>query len=115
MENEHTFMMLYRLTPNFEHRPTEEEQTKMQQQWGKFIGTIALKEKLVSTYRLGFEGKQISSDSSVTDGINVLESQVVSGNMVVKAHSLEEATEIAQDCPILLMGGTVEIRKVMPM
>lgn len=115
MNNEQIFMMLFRFKPDFSYRPTEEDIAKMQEQWGSFIGNIAISEKLVSTYRLGFEGKSIQPDSSVTDGLLIAEEKIVSGNMVVKANSLDEATELAKDCPVLKMGGTVEIRSITPM
>lgn len=115
MKQEQIFMLIFRFTPDFNYQPTAEEQTETHQQWGKFIGNIALKEKLVSTYQLGFEGKQITQDLAVTDGISVNENQTLGGNMVVRANSLEEATEMAKDCPILAIGGTVEIRSIIPM
>jgi hypothetical protein len=87
----------------------------MRQQWGSFIGNIALKEKLVSTHQLGFEGKKISSDLTVSDGVVVQENQTLGGNMIVKANSMEEATEMAKACPIITMGGTVEVRSILPM
>jgi len=115
MSNEQIFMMLFRFKPDLSYRPTEEDLAKMQEQWGGFIGNLAISEKLVSTYRLGFEGKNIHSDSSVTDGILISDEKTVSGNMVVKANSLEEASELAKGCPILSMGGTVEVRSITPM
>lgn len=115
MKNEKTFMMIFRYTPNFDKRPTEQEQAEMRQSWGSFIGNLALKEKLVHTHQLGFEGKQIAADLSVTEGVAIAEGQVMGGNMVVKANSINEAIEMAKDCPILKMGGTVEVRSIMPM
>jgi hypothetical protein len=88
---------------------------EMHQQWGAFIGNIAIQEKLVSTYQLGFEGKQILADKSVTDSVYISDSQTLSGNMVVKANTIDAAVEMAKNCPILLMGGTVEIRSIQPM
>lgn len=108
-------MMLFRFSPNFDYRPTETERAQMRAQWGSFIGHIALTEKLVSTHQLGFEGKQIATTRSVSDGLVVQENQTLGGNMIVKANSLEEATEMAMDCPILAMGGTVEVRSIIPM
>ena len=108
-------MMLFRFTPDFSHQPTEQEKVAMKEQWGNFIGTIAISEKLVSTYQLGFEGHVIQTDLSVTDGVLLAEKQTLGGNMVVKANSLEVATELAKNCPILKMGGTVEIRSIIPM
>jgi len=53
MKNETNFMMLFRFTPNFEYQPTEQEQTEMSQQWGSFIGNLAITEKLVSNSGIG--------------------------------------------------------------
>ncbi|MFK7813103.1 MAG: YciI family protein [Maribacter sp.] len=115
MKATQNFMMVFRFTPNFEYQPTEIEMAQMKEQWGNFIGNIAIKEKLVSTYQLGFEGKQISADLSVSEGILISENKTLGGNMVVKANSLEEAITMAKDCPILKMGGTVEVRTITPM
>ncbi|NJM94585.1 MAG: hypothetical protein HC842_07920 [Cytophagales bacterium] len=87
----------------------------MQQQWGAFIGGIASQEKLVSTSRLGFEGVLINPGSEITNGINVSNNQTLTGNMVVKASSLSEASEMAKGCPVLSMGGSVEVRMIIPM
>lgn len=115
MKTEQTFMMLFRFTPNPEYVPTPEELTQMKENWGGFIGNIALSEKLVSTYQLGFEGKLITSDKTVSDGILIADNKTVSGNMVVKANSIEGATEMAKGSPILKMGGSVEVRNINPM
>jgi hypothetical protein len=88
---------------------------EMHQQWGAFIGHIAIQEKLVSTHQLGFEGKQIFADQSVTDGIHISDNQTLGGNMIVKANTLDEAVEMAKNCPILSMGGSVEVRAIRPM
>jgi hypothetical protein len=109
------FMLLFRFEPNFNYQPTETEMSEMQQQWGAFIGGLAIQERLVSTHQLGFEGKRIFADSTVQEGINIAEKQTLGGNMVVKAGSLEQAVALAKGCPILSMGGTVEVRNIMPM
>jgi hypothetical protein len=109
------FMLMFRFEPNFNYQPTESEMNEMHQQWGAFIGNIAIQEKLVSTYQLGFEGKQISANQSISEGIFISEKQTLSGNMVIRANSLDVAVEMAQACPILLMGGSVEVRSIIPM
>ena len=109
------FMLLFRLEPSNNYQPTEAEITEMHQQWGAFIGNIAIQERLVSTYQLGFEGKRILSDSSITDGIHIANNQTIAGNMIVNANTLEEACEMAKNCPILLFGGSVEVRSIQPM
>lgn len=115
MKKEELFMMIFKFTPDFNYQPTEEEKVQMTEAWGSFIGNIAIKEKLVSTHQLGFKGKQIQPDQSVSDGISIVENQTMGGNMIVKANSLDEAVEMAKDSPILQMGGTVEVRSIIPM
>lgn len=108
------FMLMFRFEPT-NVQPTPEQLQEMQKQWGAFIGNIAMQGKLVSTYQLGFEGTQIFADHTTKEGIQIAERQTLSGNMVLKADSLEVATELAKKCPILIMGGTVEVRNIIPM
>lgn len=115
METLKEFMLLFRFQPDFSYRPTEEEEAKMHQQWGAFIGKLAMHEKLVSTYRLGFEGKLVTTDKQIAEGIHLAEGQTVSGNMVIKAKGIDEAVGVGKECPILNMGGTVEVREILPM
>ena len=114
MTQTNEFMLLFRFEPSNE-QPTHEQLQEMGKQWGEFIGTIAMQGKLVSTYQLGFEGTKIFADQSTQDGFHIADGQIVAGNMVLKAESLEVATELAKNCPILLMGGTVEVRSINPM
>ena len=114
MTQTNEFMLLFRFEPSNE-QPTPEQLQKMGKQWGTFIGTIAMQGKLVSTHQLGFEGTIIKSDKSTYDGFHISEGQIVAGNMILKADSMEVATELAKNCPILSMGGTVEVRSINPM
>jgi len=115
MKTAQEFMMIFSYTPNPEYKPTMQEIEQMKQDWGSFIGNIAIKEKLISTHQLGFEGKQIASDLSISEGVLVANGKTISGNMIVKANSLEEAVEMSKDSPILKMGGSVEVRNIIPM
>ncbi|MEM8847434.1 MAG: YciI family protein [Bacteroidota bacterium] len=115
MNESKNFMLLFRFQPDFKHQPSEEELSEQKQQWGAFIGKVAIQEKLVSTYQLGFDGKQISSDLSETDGMHISGGNTLGGNMVIKANSMEEAVSIAKECPILKINGTVEVRSIVPM
>lgn len=108
------FMLLFRYEPSNEE-PTQEQLQEMHKHWGEFIGGIAMQGKLVSTHQLGFEGKKIFANQSTEDGFHIAEGQTIGGNMVLKAESMESATELAKKCPILFMGGTVEVRDLLPM
>lgn len=58
-------------------------------------------------------GKTVRKQNLVTDGPFAESKEIVGGFFVVKANSLDEAIELAKDCPDLPLGGTVEVREVM--
>lgn len=106
---------MFRFTPDFNRKPSPEELSEMKKLWGEFIGNVVMQEKLVYTHQLGFEGRKISPDQSVANQIVMENNYTMGGNMVVRANSIEEATEMAKGCPILKMGGIVEVRSTIPM
>lgn len=108
------FMLLFRMQPG-NTQPTTVQMAVMQQQWSTFIGNIASQAKLVSTSRLGFESNIIDNSQTVSNHVYIANNEALTGNMLIKAASLEEATEIAKSCPVLNMGGTVEVRNTIPM
>lgn len=108
------FMLLFRYEPS-NQEPTAEQLSAMHKHWGEFIGNIAIQGKLVSTHQLGYEGKKIFANQTTEDGFHLSEGQIIGGNMVIKAESIELAIELAKNCPILYMGGTVEVRDILPM
>lgn len=114
METLQEFMLLFRMQAD-STPPTAEQMATMQQQWGSFIGSIAAQAKLVSTSRLGFESHIIDSSLRVNNTVYMTHNEMLTGNMVIKATSLEEASDIAKNCPVLHMGGTVEVRNTIPM
>jgi hypothetical protein len=115
MENSNEFMLLFRFEPDFSQQPTEEQLAEMHSQWGSYLGGLAIQEKLISTHQLGFEGAIVSADQSTSEGIVIADNQTLGGNLVIKASSMAEAIEVAKSCPILGMGGNVEIRNILPM
>jgi hypothetical protein len=115
MEQKNEFMFVFRLEPNPNFQLTPEQLEEMGQTWGAFFGGIAGQGKMVITHKLGYEGKLIASDKSVTDGIYISDGKTISGNLIVNADTLEEVTQMALTCPILQMGGTIEVRSIEPM
>ena len=108
------FMLLFRYEPG-NNQPSHEQVREMKKQWGDFIGNIAMQGKLVSTHQLGFIGKEVFADQSTEEGIHISNGKTLGGNMVLKVETLDEATNLAKKCPILYMGGTVEVRDIIPM
>ncbi len=49
----------------------------------------------------------------VTDGPYIESKELVSGFYILNANSLEQATELSKGCPILRLGGSLEVRPIM--
>jgi len=82
--------------------------------WRAWISDIATAGNYSGTNRLLPEGKIIRPGKLITDGPFMESKEMLGGYVLVKAASLDEATEIAKGCPVLTYGGNVEIRPVMP-
>jgi hypothetical protein len=54
-------------------------------------------------------------DKIVTDGPYVESKELIGGFYIIKANSLEEATELSKGCPVLELGGGIEVREIMKM
>ena len=99
-----------------EIQPSPEQLQKMMKEWQNWIGSIAARNKLVSSgNRLSDEGKVVKPGDIVTNGPYVEIKELIGGYIMISAESLEEAAEISKGCPILGIGGNVEVRAVIPM
>lgn len=107
------FMMLFRHTPNPSFEPSPEELQASIKMWQDWIGGIAAQGKFSSTNQLGFEGKTLNADGLVTDGPYAEVKEIIGGYIIIKAGNLDEALAIAKGCPILQIGGNVEVRNIM--
>ncbi|HLA56611.1 MAG TPA: YciI family protein [Flavobacterium sp.] len=94
-------------------KPSPEEMQANTKRWMDWVGGIAAQGKLVDRgNRLESTGKVLKSGSIITDGPYTEIKESIGGYTMIKAESLEEATELAKGCPILDVGGNVEIREV---
>jgi hypothetical protein len=109
------FMMIFRMTPNFEIQMTPEQLQENIKQWQDWIGGIASQGKFVGTNQLGFEGKTLKPAGVVTDGPYAEVKEIIGGYVIVKTGNLDEAMALAEGCPILLIGGNVEVRDIIKM
>lgn len=57
----------------------------------------------------------VGKEKIVSDGPFIEAKELVGGFYIINANSLEEATELAKACPVLLQGGKIEVRPVMNM
>ncbi|WP_205511479.1 YciI family protein [Longitalea arenae] len=110
------FLLVYRADYSFMPDRTPEEMQAMMKRWMDWIGGIAAQNKLVSRgNRLESSGKVIRSDSTVTNGPYAEIKESIGGYSVVKAESYDAAIELAKGCPVLSIGGNVEVREISQM
>ena len=84
--------------------------------WMDWMGGIAAKGNLANQgNRLGSAGKVVKPNNIITDGPYTEIKELIGGYSVINADSLEEAAEIAKGCPILEVGGNVEVREINKM
>jgi len=84
------------------------------QHWNAYMGSLGQKGKIVQGYRPMQTGVTITGvQKATTNAPYVANGEMVSSFMIIKASSLEEATKIATECPILELDGSVEVRELM--
>ncbi len=92
-----------------------EEQQNHMQEWRDWMQGLAEKGQLIDGLPLHGDGKQVSKNGTlVTDGPFAEGAELVGGYLMVKAKSLDEATELSKGCPILQYEeGHIEIREIL--
>ena len=107
-------MMLFHSEPNPDFNPTPEEIQTELKAWHDWMGSIAAQGKLKNPGEaLGFEGKIMHSDGTITDGPYAEVKEIVGGFMIISTDSIEDAIKLAEGCPALQNGGKVEVRDIM--
>lgn len=88
----------------------------MMKEWQNWMGNIAARDKLVNSgNRLADDGRVVKPGALVTNGPFVELKEAIGGYIIIRAESLDEAAEISKGCPILMIGGNVEVRSIVPM
>ncbi|MDH4472302.1 MAG: YciI family protein [Fluviicola sp.] len=96
--------------------PSPEQIQAMMKPWQDWLGSLAAQNKLVSAgNRLESDGKVVSPNAVITNGPYVEIKESIGGYTIIQADSLEEAAELSKGCPILAVGGSVEVRAIVPM
>ncbi len=110
------FLFVFRNDPAVMPAMSPEALQNSMQKWMDWIGGIAAQGKLVDRgNRLANEGNVVRPSQVVTDGPYIETKESVGGFIMVRAESLDEATEMAKGCPILSAGGNVEVRPIIRM
>jgi hypothetical protein len=108
------FSFLFRGRGKFE---SPEQGQKHIQEWIAWFTDLKVKGHLKEQgHPLEFVGKVVrGTQKVVTDGPYAEAKDVVGGYIVVEARDLGQAVELSKGCPILGVGGSVEVRPNQPM
>jgi len=97
-------------------QPSPEHLQNMMKDWQNWMGSIAARNRLANSgNRLSDEGKVVKSGALITNGPYVEIKEAIGGYIIIRAESMEDAAEMAKGCPILSIGGNVEVRTIIPM
>lgn len=108
------FVLIFRLKDISDFRPTPEQ---MQERMNWLAG-IASQNKLVdkgnTLLPIPGSAKTVKPNNVVTDGPYTEIKEFISGYIVVKADTIDEAVEMAKGNPIFdQVGGNIEVREVL--
>ena len=111
------FALLYRSTDEA-HRQAMGSPDKAQEsmtKWRAWFKEMSEKGQLKSVGEpLERAGKVVGGRrKAVTDGPYTESKDVIGGFSIIEARDLEQAAKIAAGCPILELGGSVEVRPVL--
>ncbi|MBF4470947.1 YciI family protein [Flavobacterium sp. HJJ] len=109
------FALIFRNSVNSDTKPSPEQMKKVMTDWMNWMGSIAAQNKLADKgNRLSMsEAKTVRSDNTITDGPFTEIKEFINGYIIVKADTIDDAIEIAKECPILKIGGNVEVRAIV--
>lgn len=108
-------MLLFRNAgPDTHAHLTAEQKVALTKQWNDWFEGLAAKGKVQHARPLALEGRVVSGPGGarVTDGPYAEGKEVVGGYFFLTVADMDEATEIAKQCPGLAQGLVVEVRRV---
>ena len=109
------YMLIFRESTPEAYEDLSQEQKKEQLgRWNAWCDELAAQGRMQQGHPLGPEGRVVSAVSGrrAIDGPFAEAKEMVGGYFIVTARDLDEASTIAEDCPLLQFGMTVEVRPV---
>src|SRR6476619_3492432 len=94
---------------------TEAENKAEMEAWGKYMGGLGEKGQLVGGLPLVSGGVVVSAQGASSEPVKSAKEGIIGGYLIVKADSVQQATEIAKSCPHISNEGNIEVREIAPM
>ena len=110
------YMLLFRGT-HWDKSLSPEELQNVMSQWTVWFDRLTQQGKIKSAHPLVDEGKIVAwkKGQTVADGPFAESKEAIGGYFLLQVSDLDEALEIAKECPVLRYGMTVEVRPVAAM
>lgn len=108
------FVLLFRMDiTNEEAQPTKNQMETYMQQWMSWLNEISGNDQLAEGgNHFSSQGRVLKSNNEIIETPHIADNNSIAGYIIVLAKSLNEATKIAEKCPILNGQNTsVEIRE----
>lgn len=96
-----------------EEQPSPAEMQSHLQQWQDWFRNLTADDKLSRPLQRWDRDGKIVKRENVINGPYAEIKESIGGMIFVKAGSYDEAVEIAKGCPVLDLGGNVEIRRAV--
>lgn len=97
-----------------EAQPGPDQLQESLKHWNTWFDKLKAEDKLVAQpRRFDGAGKILKQDKTVADGPYLEPKDSIGGLLFIKAGSYNDAIKIAEDCPVLELGGNVEIRQAL--
>lgn len=107
------FMLIFRNDFKSEFQQSPEQMQQVMTKWMDWLAKITAEGKMSDKgNRLGSEGRTVKA-GTITDGPYTEIKEIVGGYIIVKGNNIDDAVAIAGKCPILELGGSVEVRNVV--
>ncbi len=104
------FMMIFRY-PKDETKLQYNESDYLS--WQDWIGSLIRNQQFVATHKLAQNSEIVNTNNKEVTTLST--NMNVGGYLIAKANSILEAKTLAKECPILAIGGNVEIKEIEPM
>lgn len=106
------YLFLYWNPPAPDRQPSPEEMQQMMAQWAAWKQKF--KDRVADVGDGLAHGGKVLKGGELTDGPYAEAKEIVGGFSIIQAATLEEAVEVARECPITFMpGASIEIRPMM--
>src|SRR5690606_19354286 len=107
------FALIFRLKDIADFQPSPEQMQERMNWLGSIAAQNKLADKVNTLLPISGSAKTVQSDNVVTDGLYTEIKDFISGYLVVKADTIDEAVAIAKENTIFKIGGSIAVSEVL--